>query len=100
MSDAPEITPEAVDAAVQDALDAIGAAADTAALKSARAAHTAEGSPLARLNARLRDVAPDRKAEFGKLIGQARGRVTQALVAREEELVAAEKGSADEAASE
>ena len=86
-----------MDAAVQDALDAIGAAADTAALKAARAAHTAEGSPLARLNARLRDVAPERKAEFGKLIGQARGRVTQALVAREEELAAAESAARLEA---
>ena len=51
----------------QAALDAIGAASDTAALKAARAAHTAEGSPLARLNARLRDVAP-----------RAQGRVRQA----------------------
>ena len=67
----------------QAALDAIAAAADTAALKAARSAHTAEGSPLAQLNARLRDVAPDRKAEFGKLVGQARGRVNQALAARE-----------------
>jgi len=61
VSDSPEnasseISPEAVDAAVQAALDAIGAASDTAALKAARAAHTAEGSPLARLNARLRDA--------------------------------------------
>ena len=90
MSDAPEITPEAVAAATDAALAAIAAAADSAALKSARAAHVGDGSPLARLNARLRDVAPERKAEFGKLIGQARGRVTQALAAREAEIEAAE----------
>ena len=69
VSDVAEITPEAVDAAVQAALDAIAAASDTAALKAARSAHAAEASPLAQLNARLRDVAPDRKAEFGKLVG-------------------------------
>lgn len=92
MSDAPEneITPEAVSAAVEAALAAIAAASDSAALREARAAHAAEGAPLARLNARLRDVPNDRKAEFGKLVGQARGRVTQALAARESEIIAAE----------
>ena len=67
MSDTPEITPEAVDAAVAAALAAIAAAADTHELKTARAAHSAEGSPLARLNAQLRHVPNERKAEFGKL---------------------------------
>lgn len=90
VSDAPEITPEAVAAAVDAALAAIAAATTTADLKAARAAHTAEGSPLARLNAGLRQVAPENKAEFGKLVGQARGRVTQALAARETELAEAE----------
>ncbi|MBU4464241.1 MAG: phenylalanine--tRNA ligase subunit alpha [Actinobacteria bacterium] len=90
MSDAPEITPQAVDDAAQAALAAIAGASDTAALKAARAAHSAEGSPLAAFNARLRDVPPERKAEFGKLIGQARGRVNQALTARETVLAEAE----------
>ncbi|MBN9170950.1 MAG: phenylalanine--tRNA ligase subunit alpha, partial [Microbacterium sp.] len=40
--------------------------------------------------ARMREVAPEHKAEFGKLIGQGRGRVTQALAAREAELAEAE----------
>lgn len=84
------ITPETVDAAVSAALIAIAEAADTAALKAARAAHAGEGSPLARLNAQLRHVPKDRKAEFGKLIGGARGRVNQVLAAREEELAAVE----------
>ena len=92
-----EISAEAVDAAVQAALDAIAAAGDTAALKAARAAHTAEGSPLARLNARMREVAPEHKATFGKLIGQGRGRVNQALAARETELEAAETAARLEA---
>ena len=99
MSDAPEneITPEAVSAAVEAALQAIATAADSAALKSARGAHAGEASPLARLNARLRDVPNDRKAEFGKLVGQGRGRVAQALAAREAELVAAETAARLEA---
>lgn len=97
MSDSPVITPEAVDAAVADALAAIAAAVDTAALKTARNAHQGEGSPLATLNASLRSVAPENKAAFGKLVGQARGRVTQALVAREAELDAAETAAKLEA---
>ncbi|WP_159499511.1 phenylalanine--tRNA ligase subunit alpha [Microbacterium sp. 18062] len=99
MSDAPEneITPEAVTAAAEAALQAVAAASDSAELKAARAAHAAEGSPLARLNARLREVPNERKAEFGKLVGQARGRVTQAFVAREAEIVAAETAARLEA---
>jgi phenylalanyl-tRNA synthetase alpha chain len=97
VSETPEITPEAVDAAVAAALAAIAAAADSAQLKAARAAHSAEGSPLARLNASMRQVAPEQKAAFGKLVGQARGRVNQALVAREGELAAAETAARLEA---
>lgn len=93
----PEITPEAVDAAVAAALAAIAVAADTHELKTARAAHSAEGSPLARLNAQLRHVPNERKAEFGKLVGQARGRVNQALAAREAELAEAETAARLEA---
>ena len=97
MSDAPEITQDAVDAAVADALEAIAAAGSTAELKAARAAHSGEASPLAQLNAQLRNVPNEQKAAFGKLVGQARGRVTQALVAREEELAAAEDAARLEA---
>jgi phenylalanyl-tRNA synthetase alpha chain len=93
----PQITPQAVSEAVDAALAAIAAAGDTAQLKAARAAHAAEGSPLARLNASMRQVAPEHKAEFGKLVGQARGRVGQALAAREAELEEAETAARLEA---
>ena len=93
----PATTAENVDAAVADALTAIAAAGTTAELKAARAAHAGEGSPLAQLNAQLRHVPNDQKAAVGKLVGQARGRVTQALAAREEELAAAENAAKLEA---
>lgn len=93
VSDAPEITPENVDAAVADALAAIATARSTVELKAVRAAHTGEGSHLAQFNAWLRNVPNDQKAVLGKLVGQARGRVTQALAAREEELAAAESAA-------
>nr|WP_220476266.1 phenylalanine--tRNA ligase subunit alpha [Microcella alkalica] len=81
----------AVEAAVQAALAAIAAAPDTAALKAARSAHAGEASMLAQLNASLRDVPNDQKAALGKLVGQARGRVQQAIAAREAELAVAEE---------
>lgn len=90
MSDALEITPDAVDSAVAAALAAFAAATTTAELKAARAAHSADGSALAQLNATLRSVPNEKKAELGKLVGQARGRVNQALSAREAELADAE----------
>ena len=79
-----------MESAVAAALAAIGAAASTAELKAARAAHVAEGSPLAVLNASMRQVAPEHKAAFGKLIGQGRGQVTKALAAKEAELAEGE----------
>jgi phenylalanyl-tRNA synthetase alpha chain len=89
--DTPDLTESSVEAVVAAALAAVAAAPDTAALKSARAAHAGESSPLARLNAGLRDLPNDRKAAAGKLMGQARGRVNQAIAARESELAAAEE---------
>ena len=85
------ISASTVSAAVDAALAAISAVSDTAGLTLVKAGHLGESSPLAKLNATLRDVAPADKATFGKLVGQARGRVNQAFTAREAELVAAEE---------
>jgi phenylalanyl-tRNA synthetase alpha chain len=81
------VSEEAVDAAVHAALDAIAGAATSTELKTVRSAHTGEGSPLARLNSLLRSVPNDQKAATGKLVGQARGRVTGAFATREAEIV-------------
>jgi phenylalanyl-tRNA synthetase alpha chain len=78
---------------VDAALAAIGAASTSAELKAARTAHTGEASPLARLNSSLRAAPADQKATLGKLMGQARGRVNQAIAAREGDLVAAEEAA-------
>ena len=77
-------------AAVEAALAAIAAANDSAALKTVRAEHTGEASPLARLNALMRSVPGDQKAAAGKLLGQARGTVAQAFATRETAITAAE----------
>src|SRR5690606_22800710 len=60
-------------------------------LKAVRTAHAGEGSPLAALNATLRDVAPENKAAAGKLVGQARARVTEAISTREAQLAEVEE---------
>jgi phenylalanyl-tRNA synthetase alpha chain len=85
------ITDESVAAAVEAALAALAAATDSASFRLARTEHTGESSVLARLGGMLRDVPNDQKAVAGKLVGQARGQVTQAFAAREAELFAAEE---------
>ena len=85
------ISPEAVAAAVDNALVAIAAATTVDELKQARTAHVGEASPLGQLNAGMRDVAPEMKAETGKLMGQARASVNQAYAQREGELAQAEE---------
>ena len=98
-STSPEITESAVTEAVEAAVAAFAAASTGAELRAARTAHTGEASPLARLNGLLRSVPNDQKASLGKLVGQARGRVTGALAEREAEVLVAEETArlADEA---
>ena len=94
-----DITPEAVDAATEAALAAVAAAATVSELKLARAEHTGEQSPLAQFNAAIKGLPNDQKAAAGKLVGEARGRVTTAVAEREAELAVAEETQrlADEA---
>ncbi|HEY5223221.1 MAG TPA: phenylalanine--tRNA ligase subunit alpha [Microbacteriaceae bacterium] len=90
MSESIEISESEVSTALDAAVAAIASATDSESLKSVRAAHTAEHSPLARLNGALRSVAPEQKAAFGKLVGQARSQVNQAFAAKEVEIQAVE----------
>ncbi|MDO5739540.1 MAG: phenylalanine--tRNA ligase subunit alpha [Ornithinimicrobium sp.] len=82
------LQPQAVEADVGDALSAIAAASSLDELKSARLAHAGEKSPLALANRAIGGLPPSAKAEAGKRVGQARGRVNQALAARVSELEA------------
>jgi len=87
------ITSQAVDAAVAHALDIIKAAADLAALKAGRGAAIGDGSPIAALNAQMGKIAPEFKAEAGKLVGQARASLSAAYAAREAQLHVAEEAA-------
>ncbi len=62
-------------------------------LRSARAEHVGEASPLAQFNASLKSIPPEERAAAGKLVGQARARVAQVLAAREAELAVAEEAA-------
>lgn len=87
MSEQQPISPEAVAAAVDAALAAFTAAQSTTDLKHARLEHAGEQSPIAKLNAKMRDVPKESKAEIGKLMGQARGRIEGAFKQREAALI-------------
>ena len=89
-----EITEKAVAEALAGALAAIDGASDAAALKSIRNGALGENSPLAALNAALKDVPNDQKAAAGKLVGQARAQANQAYTAKEAALQAAEEAEA------
>lgn len=93
MPDSTSISDAAVARATDSALAAITAATTLADLRTARTAHAGEASPLAQFNASLKTVAPEDRAAAGKLVGQARARVAEALTAREAELAVAEEAA-------
>jgi phenylalanyl-tRNA synthetase alpha chain len=80
----PEVLSEkSVESAVREALAALEQAADLDELKEARLAHAADRSPLALANREIGSLPPSAKAEAGKRVGSARGRVKQAVAARQ-----------------
>lgn len=81
---------QAVDRMVAEGLAAIAAATTTADLKQARIAHAGDRSPLALANRAIGTLPPQARREAGQLVGQARGRLNQAVAARQDELEAAE----------
>lgn len=91
---APEISEEVIGRAVEAALAAAAAAATTAELKQVRIEHTGDASVISRANASIKSLPKDQRASAGKLVGQAKGRVFQAVSARQDELAAAEEEAA------
>ncbi|WP_133754996.1 phenylalanine--tRNA ligase subunit alpha [Naumannella halotolerans] len=87
---APALDETTVSGLVEAALAAVAEAADSASLKQVRIDHTGERSPLALANRAIGGLPGAERKDAGKRIGQARGRVNQALKAREGELGEAE----------
>jgi phenylalanyl-tRNA synthetase alpha chain len=90
MSGLNPISDSSVAQVISDARAAINAALDLASLKAIRQTTIGEQSPIATLNAQLKTIAPEFKAEAGALIGKARGDINQAFSAKEAELFAIE----------
>jgi phenylalanyl-tRNA synthetase alpha chain len=80
------LEPGAVETAVDSALADIASAADLAALKVVRTAHTGDRAPLSLANREIGALPPQAKADAGKRVGAARARVREALDARQVEL--------------
>jgi phenylalanyl-tRNA synthetase alpha chain len=80
------LQPEALDAARDEALAAIAAAADLDELKQVRLAHAGDRSPLALANREIGALPPAARADAGKRIGAARGAVSKALKERQAQL--------------
>ena len=78
----------ALDAAVDEALAAVAAARDLDELKAVRTAQTGDKSPLALANRAIGALPGPDKAAAGKNVGPRRGRVNQAIGARQAELEA------------
>ncbi len=79
-----------VEAMVGQALAAFASATSVATLKLARIAHAGDRSPIALANREIGALPPQAKKEAGMRIGQARGRISQALHDREAEISAVE----------
>ena len=80
------LSAEAIEQAVKDAISAINSAGTLEELKEARLAHAGDRSPLALANREIGALPPAAKAEAGKRMGEARGKVNEALAARTVEL--------------
>lgn len=87
------LSAEAIEQAVKDAISAINAAGTLEELKEARLAHAGDRSPLALANREIGALPPAAKAEAGKRMGEARGKVNEALAARTVELEKARDAS-------
>ncbi len=87
----PSISPQQLADVVAEAIGAINGVTTGDELKQVRTQFVADGSPISIINATLRDVPAEEKAEAGKIVGQARGEINQAFAAREALILQAEE---------
>jgi phenylalanyl-tRNA synthetase alpha chain len=88
MSGSNPINSGVVDPLVAAALAGIAAAPDLAALLEARSSLVGESSEISKLNASIKNMPNEFKAEAGAILGAARGSLNAAFAAREAELAA------------
>ncbi|MEY4554312.1 MAG: hypothetical protein RL197_739 [Actinomycetota bacterium] len=86
MSGSNPINSNVVDPLVASALEGIAAAETLADLLESRSALVGENSEISKLNASIKNMPNEFKAEAGAILGAARGKLNAAFAAREEEL--------------
>lgn len=83
-----ELNQQTVQSALEDALAQVAAAQSFAELKALKGSLIGEASVLSQLNAMIRDLPGDQKAEAGKLVGGARAQLSEVFASREAALEA------------
>jgi len=86
MSGSNPINSNVVDPLVASALEGIAAPETLADLLESRSALVGENSEISKLNASIKNMPNEFKAEAGAILGAARGKLNAAFAAREEEL--------------
>ena len=86
-----QLTPQSVNAALAQSLTELEDVKTAAQLRSVKSQLVGEGSPISKLNAAIKDLPSDQKAEAGKLVGAARAELNKAFEAKELELSELEK---------
>jgi phenylalanyl-tRNA synthetase alpha chain len=92
MSGSNPINSGVVDPLVAAALAGIAAAADLTALLEARSSLVGESSEISKLNASIKNMPNEFKAEAGAILGAARGELNAVFASREAELAAVAEG--------
>jgi phenylalanyl-tRNA synthetase alpha chain len=82
------MNPADISSWISDAQKAFSAASDLDQLKIARLAHTGDKAPISLASRTLGSLSPDEKASAGKLIGDAKSEIAQALAEATQKLEA------------
>lgn len=89
----PELNQNTVQAALDAALEQLGAATSVADLRASKAGLIGESSEISQLNALIKNLPGDKKAEAGKLVGAARGQLNAAFETKLAELEKIERAA-------
>ena len=86
-----QLTPESVSQALQESLAELAGITSAPELRTLKGKLVGESAPISKLNALIKDLPNDQKAEAGRLVGSARAELNAAFEAKETELEALER---------
>lgn len=86
-----QLTEQSVSQALEESLAELATVQSAQDLRSLKSKLVGESSPISRLNALIKDLPSDQKANAGKLVGSARAELNAAFEAKESELEALER---------